>query len=188
MATELKDYIRCYDGLFDEPFCKSVIEAFDKSNPTYLDREQRPSFYEYNISQRFIAKDPLWMGIQTRLGNTLIDAVELYMEDLDLGPDFPANYAFEQHRMKMYQDNDYDQFKDHVDVQNYDSARRFLVSFIYLNTVPSGGETNFPKLDYAVKPECGRIVLFPATWMYRHSGLPPIGDKKYIVGTYLHYV
>ncbi len=188
MATELKDYIRCYEGLIDESFCQSVIEAYGKSDATYIDREQRPSFYEYNISQRYLAKDPLWIPIQEKISKVLIDAVELYMEDLQVLQDFPAKYAFEENRMKMYRPNEYDQFKDHVDVGNYASARRFLVCFIYLNTLDRGGETNFPKLDYAVKPKCGRILLFPSTWQYRHAGLPPVGDNKYIIGSYLHYV
>ena len=188
MATKLKDYIKCYDDLIDERFCESVIDAYGKSDATYIDREQRPSFYEFNISQRYTAKDPLWIPIQERVSKVLIDAVELYMEDLQVLQDFPAKYAFEQHRMKMYRPNEYDQFKDHVDVGNYDSARRFLVCFIYLNTLNRGGETNFPKLDYAVKPICGRILLFPSTWQYRHAGLPPVGDNKYIIGSYLHYV
>ena len=29
MATELKDYIKCYDGLFDQSFCNETIEAFN---------------------------------------------------------------------------------------------------------------------------------------------------------------
>ena len=47
--------------------------------------------------------------------------------------------------MKMYNNNDYDEFKDHVDVGNHDSARRFLVCFLYLNDVAIGGQTEFPK-------------------------------------------
>ena len=43
------------------------------------------------------------------------------------------------------------------------------------------------KLDVAIKPKCGRILLFPANWQYRHSGLPPVSSQKYIVGSYLHY-
>ena len=31
MATKLTDYIKCYDGMFDETFCKSVIQAFNQS-------------------------------------------------------------------------------------------------------------------------------------------------------------
>ena len=180
MVADLKDYIKCYDGLVDADFCNSIIEAFGKSEVSYFDREQRPSFHEFNMSQRFLAKDPLWVPIQEKISKILLDTVELYMDELDLGPDFPVKYAFEQHRMKMYENNNYDQFKDHVDVQNYDSARRFLVCFVYLNSVRRGGETNFPKLGYAVRPECGRILLFPANWQYRHAGLPPKTGRKYI--------
>jgi hypothetical protein len=188
MATELKDYIRCYDGVVDESFCKLIIDAFDSSDFEYFDREQRPSFNELNISKRYLDKDAKWMSIQTKLQNYFIDAIELYMKELDLGPDFPSNYAFEEYRIKMYNANRYDQFKDHVDVGNYNSARRFLVCFLYLNSVAAGGETNFPKISHSITPKCGRMLLFPATWQFRHAGLTPVSDKKYIVGTYLHYV
>ena len=106
---------------------------------------------------------------------------------MDVGPDFPAQYGFEQFRMKMYDNNGKDQFKDHVDVGDHASAKRFLVMFLYLNDVKEGGETNFPNLNVAIKPKCGRILLFPANWQYRHSGLPPVSSQKYIVGSYLHY-
>ncbi|AMO42961.1 2OG-Fe(II) oxygenase [Cyanophage S-RIM50] len=188
MGTELKDFIRVYDGVLEEGFCKTVIESFNSSDFEYFDREQRPSFSELNISKKYLENDKVWMSIQAKLQNSFIDAIELYMKDLDLGPDFPSKYAFEEFRIKMYNNNDYDQFKDHVDVGNYNSARRFLVCFLYLNDVEVGGETNFPKLTYSVSPKCGRILLFPATWQWRHAGLPPLTSKKYIVGTYLHYV
>jgi len=188
MVAELKDYIKCYDGLFEHSFCQSTIDTFNNAEFSYTDREQRPSFNELNVSQRYMAKDPTWSPVQKTLTNTFCDAVDLYMADLDVSNDFPAEYAFEEHRIKMYQNNEYDQFKDHVDVQDYNSARRFLVLFLYLNSVAIGGETNFPRLDLAIEPKCGRILIFPATWQYRHAGLMPVSDKKYIVGSYLHYL
>ena len=188
MVTELKDYIKCYDGLFEHSFCQATIDTFNAAEFSYTDREQRPSFNELNVSKRYVAKDPTWSPVQKTLTNTFCDAVDLYMADLGVSNDFPAEYAFEEHRIKMYQNNEYDQFKDHVDVQDYNSARRFLVLFLYLNSVGLGGETNFPRLDYAVQPKCGRILIFPATWQYRHAGLMPVSDKKYIVGSYLHYL
>jgi hypothetical protein len=188
MATELKDFIRVYDNAVEESFCKEIIEAFNTSDYEYFDREQRPSFNELNISKRYLDKDAKWMSIQTKLQDHFIDAIELYMQELDLSPDFPSKYAFEEYRVKMYNTNGYDQFKDHVDVGNYNSARRFLVCFLYLNDIILGGETNFPKIGHAVEPKCGRILLFPATWQYRHAGLEPKSTSKYIVGSYLHYV
>ena len=188
VGENLLDYVRTYTGLVDESFCEAVINTFHESNSEYIDREQRPSFTELNISQRFLDKDIAWYSIQNTLNDVFVDAVEKYMNDLDLGPDFPARYAFEEHRLKMYQNNNHDQFKSHVDVGDYRSARRFLVCFLYLNDVREGGETNFPKLDHSVAPECGKILVFPATWQWRHAGLPPVSENKYIVGTYLHYV
>ena len=38
-----------------------------------------------------------------------------------------------------------------------------------------------------IQPECGRVVVFPPTWEYPHSGLPPSDCPKYILSTYIHY-
>ena len=105
---------------------------------------------------------------------------------------FPENHGWEQFRMKRYTPCQ-DEFKFHVDVQDYASARRFLVAFYYLNDVEVGGETMFmhtkdsqPKM--VVKPKAGRLIVFPPLWTYPHLGAMPISGAKYIVGTYLHYV
>ena len=189
MVTELKDYIKVYDGVVEEQFCKSIIRTFDLDieNQEYLDEDRRPAFTQLNITQQFLAKNPKWMEIQPKLQKIFIDYVDLYMKELDLGPDFPLRYTFEQYRIKMYNPK-YDEFRDHVDVGDYNSARRFLVCFLYLNTVTNGGETDFPKLSHSITPKCGRLLMFPSTWMYRHAGRKVPSGKKYIVGSYLHYL
>ena len=188
MATKLLDYVKTYDGLVPDDFCQSILEAFGKSDNVYIDREQRPTFTHLNLTQKLKQRDPLWVEKHKELENRFIDAVELYMDELGLGPDFPSKYCFEEFRLKWYKTNNYDQFKTHVDIYDYNSARRFLVVFLYLNDVAEGGETSFDKLNFTVKPKRGSILIFPPTWMYRHAGLPPQSNKKYIVGTYLHYL
>lgn len=189
--TDLRDYIKVYEGLTDLKFCASVIDSFieDKDKyAEYIDSEQRPAFYEFNITRRFLKKDKTWTPIQNQLTKIFNSATDLYMKDLEAEQDFPHKYAYEEHRLKMYQMNRYDQFKDHVDVQDHNSARRFVVMFLYLNTVTSGGETNFPKLNHWVAPRAGNVLVFPANWMYRHSGCLPNSGPKFIVGTYCHYL
>ena len=188
MVTKLTDYIKCYDNLINDDLCQEIIDAYKQSGTTYINREQRPTFHELNISKKYKAEDPLWMKPQKVLTETFIDAVELYMQDLDVAKDFPTKYTFEEYRLKRYESNEYDQFKDHVDVQDYGSARRFVVIFAYLNTVEEGGETNFPRLDFSIQPKQGRILVFPANWQYRHAGLPVRSNDKYIIGSYLHYL
>ncbi len=91
--------------------------------------------------------------------------------------------------MKRYMPNSSDRFDSHVDVTDYNSARRFLVVFIYLNDNFQGGETDFTQLKVKVRPKQGNMVLFPPTWNYLHTAHPVTGNNpKYIVGTLLHYV
>ena len=41
---EVESYVRTYDNVLAPDVCKSIIEAFSKSNSEYIDREQRPAF------------------------------------------------------------------------------------------------------------------------------------------------
>lgn len=186
MAVKLVDYIKTYDNAIDPDVCESIIRSFSLSNSVYLDREQRPSYSHINITQN--KTDPNWKPHQKTLMNVMDTFAEKYITDCQCGPDFPQQYSYEEFRMKCYNNNGHDQFKDHVDVADYDSARRFLVAFIYLNTVKVGGHTAFPLLNHQIEPKCGRILMFPATWQYRHCGRPPVSSKKFIVGSYLHYL
>ena len=89
--------------------------------------------------------------------------------------------------MKKYMPNNIDEFKEHVDVGDYASARRFLVFFLYLDD-NEAGETSFTNYDIKVKPKAGRLLMFPPTWTYLHTGHKPKDKPKYIIGSYLHYV
>jgi hypothetical protein len=56
-----------------------------------------------------------------------------------------------------------------------------VITFIwYLNDVKEGGETVFNGTTF-IKPEMGKLVLFPATWTYPHCGRMPISSNKYII-------
>jgi hypothetical protein len=62
------------------------------------------------------------------------------------------------------------------------SIKSRLLTFIwYLNTVENGGETEFFNGRIKIKPEKGKLLLFPSTWTYNHKGNIPISSDKYIV-------
>jgi hypothetical protein len=195
-ATQLKDLVKVYDGVIDKQFCQNIIDKFeeDKHLQEYHDRDQKPTFTQINITQ-YLAKeaddgnlnDP-WSEHHALIQNATAYAVREYQRDLNIQEEFPEQYALEQIRIKRYLNNGSEQFKEHVDVGDYNSARRFLVFFLYLNDVEVGGETSFPSLDLHIQPKCGSILVFPPLWMYPHEGRLPVSGDKYIVGSYLHYV
>jgi hypothetical protein len=191
MEADLKGFIKVYDGVLDENFCRNAIKKFeeDPAAQENFHNEGRPHFTHLNISLEAEGsrKDPVWQKIHNGLVSGVKLAAEKYMHDLGCSNFWPPNHALEQIRMKRYRVGGEDRFDRHIDVGDHDSARRFLVLFFYLNDVEEGGETVFTELDYSVKPKTGSVLIFPPTWQYPHAGLPPISNNKYIVGTYLHY-
>ena len=61
----------------------------------------------------------------------------------------------------------------------------YLTYIWYLNDVIEGGETEFFG-NYKIKPEVGKLVLFPACWSFPHCGLMPISSNKYIITGWLY--
>jgi len=191
-AKKLTDLIRVYDSAMDLERCDAVIKMFDK-NPDYhesVDRDLRPKFHQMNITsftrdtEDFTSKD---LDTHQFMVNAFTTYAQLYCTDLLVTDEHPAQYALEELRVKKY-DPGTDQFAEHVDVGNHNSARRYLAFFLYLNTPEGGGQTKFPYLDLTIEPVAGRMVVFPPMWMFPHAGLTCQGSAKYILSTYCHYL
>lgn len=60
------------------------------------------------------------------------------------------------------------------------SRTRFGVWMIYLNTVEKGGKTEFSNFEYAVKPEQGTLLIWPASYTHEHRAAPDLEEDKYI--------
>ena len=58
---------------------------------------------------------------------------------------------------------------------------------MYLNDVDVGGETEFPDWNIAVKPEKGKVLLFPCNYLFKHKGNVPISNEKYISTNFINY-
>lgn len=62
---------------------------------------------------------------------------------------------------------------------------RVITYLWYLNTVEEGGETEFWG-THTIKPETGKLLLFPASWTFPHRGKVPISHDKYIITGWLY--
>lgn len=68
----------------------------------------------------------------------------------------------------------------HCEQASIEAARRALVWTIYLNDIEEGGETEFLHQSKRVKPEAGKLSVFPAAFTHLHRGNPPLSQVKYI--------
>ena len=181
----MKKYIKVYDNVLPEEHCKTLIDKFELNEDQHVstDLENHRHFTEININQH---QD--WKNMVDGLYTTLRPYVNKYKEDCDIKEkQWPEKYGWEQIRFKRYLPNNKDEFKEHVDVGDYASARRFLVFFLYLND-NYGGHTSFSEYDTVVQPKTCRLLMYPPTCTYLHTGHKPLKTSMYIIGSYLDYV
>ena len=76
----------------------------------------------------------------------------------------------------------------HCDNVTMDTSRRMLVVILYLNTVESGGETEFLHQSKRVSPVQGTLLIFPAYFTHPHRGNPTLKGSKYIMTSWLEYM
>lgn len=74
----------------------------------------------------------------------------------------------------------------HIDGGSHDFSHRQLVAIWYLNDVTGpGGETEFLFQDIKIKPELGKLILFPPFWTHEHRGVTLESGVKYIATTWV---
>jgi hypothetical protein len=185
-------FVSYWDNVLSKEYCSMLIDKFEKNIEQQQDTvlENHRSFKEINLNQNEGWSDDI---------NKLLDEIQntylqKYMIEHKVDSNtWPTELGFEEFRFKRYMPNDVDEFKFHVDVQDWQSASRFLVCFFYLNDVEEGGETAFQPhrmlpVSEKIKPVTGRLLMFPPLWTHPHAGLKPVSGPKYILGTYLRYI
>lgn len=184
-SVDLRDYIKIFDDVLPPGLASDMIARFEEEKGP----QQPVNFGEADggFTQMQISTLPHWNDFGNILMPIFVKAAQAYAADLGVPPIWPQKPQFEQIRMKRYLPNGRDQFPKHVDAIDIDTARRFLIMFLYLNDVEEGGETGFPDWGIKVQPKADRLLMFPPFWLYPHTGEPPKSGPKYIIGTYLHF-
>lgn len=180
--VRLDDLIRVYDNVLDSKTCKDLIEVFESNEDKQekIDENKKPCFTQLNLT----AISEQHKDLHSKLIQNTFAHRDDYYEFVDKRV-FPEKHSFEQFRIKRYNPGGQERFDTHVDVGDHPSARRFLSFMWYLNDVDEGGETTFESVT--IKPEQGKLLVFPPLWMFPHRGEPPVSNTKYILSTYLHY-
>ena len=188
-------YIKVYDNVIDEESCKMLIEKFEDSHEHFKTVHEEDGDNRISFKQIILVDHKEWESVQNGMLEVFQDYIIHYKVDCKVYDKmWPETYGYEAIRIKRYLDDDYDRFDPHVDVLDYQTSRRFLAFFIYLNDVDKGGETEFLNLykpgtyiPYKVQAKRGRLLMFPPMWQYYHAGLKPISGKKYLLHSYCHY-
>ena len=177
-------YVESYQNNLTKDFCDHVIKKFEK------DSGKVPGISGAGLNIKI--KDSTDLGI-TRgrkkynwdeednifyeaLKSPLRNYIDNYVcpKDLDNSIDI-YDTGYQIQRTTPLQNG----YVWHNDAHVIDNSSRIVTYIWYLNTIDKEGTTEFTD-GTQIKPEQGKLILFPSLWTHVHKGNPPKKINKYI--------
>ena len=199
------EFIYEIPNVLSKETCENLIERFlkdDKREPSSIiggkiDPRVRKSTNLWidpdNESWKGVTYDilKLFMHGLDRYGHYLVDNNYITHKDGSIlfGKElhFEPPFITESKEGEFYEWHIDDKVKNIDDDNNVDVGRRLFSCLIYLTTLEEdqGGCTEF-MCGKKVRPEQGKLLIFPATWTYVHRGAEvKNGGVKYTCGTWV---
>lgn len=193
----MEKYIYIKQRSISQELCKDIIELFENEGDNrYRGYTLGGVHEEIKKSLDFFIeknnKTSKWHKIARLLQKELHKNVFLYMEKLKA--EFSKEYEYYLntglfefgYQMQKYDKNDGKYVFHHDFTNDHEKKIHRVVTFLwYINTVEDGGETEFD-FGLKIKPEVGKLILFPASWTFPHRGNMPISGDKYIITGWLY--
>ena len=165
--------------------CAEIIRRFEDSpGDQYPGRIGQMRDFDDSIKRStdlVVSNKENWKDIDQELFRSLGFAMREFRERYDFfkGPFKDQGYAVQRTDPGEF-------YHWHIDGGSHEFANRQLVALWYLNDVEGpGGETQFQYQNISVKPEAGKLILFPPFWTHLHRGNTLQQGVKYIATTWV---
>ena len=193
---EINDFIGQYPKSVSKGVCETMIDHFEKvkqlpgmgefsgqNNSTI--RNDEAAFFDSITLNNDPGLSPVAENIN-RFNQGLQLCFEKYMSAYALHKTISpiTSKVVKMHKVKPHEG--YHAF--HPEVAGMDSLDRCLVWLCYLNNVEKGGETEFLYQGLKVKPEQGKMIIWPAQWTHTHRGNPIYDGLKYYATGWFNFI
>jgi len=193
-------------NVFSSELCENIINKFendtqnqvkgalgDDGGDRYINEEWK------NSTELNVLTSPGWEIAKTKIQYYLKNAINTYIEhvkgilkdagiDEDGDMDFVLDHSIFPLQLgppsiqKIEKGKHYRWHQDYVP-----GEKQVFTSFVYLNTFETdeGGTTEFVN-GRSIRPEAGKMTIFPTTWPFIHTGRLIKADAKYILVTNIY--
>lgn len=173
-------------GALSKPTCQDIINRFEADiEHQYTGRIGQAGTEQNDVKRSTdlrVSGRKQWQDVDKILLRSLGNALSIIAE---MHPFF-ANNSFKDIGYNLQRTRPGEFYEWHIDSGPGSFSQRQLVAIWYLNTVPGpGGETEFYFQDLIIKPEHGKLVLFPPFWTHLHRGKKLTVGAKYIATTWV---
>lgn len=165
--------------------CENIIKRFEESTDDHYQGRVGQNFTENTDIKKstdmVISGKDKWKDADELFFTSLAKALSAVKKEFDFfsGPFKDIGYAIQRTKPGEF-------FHWHIDSGSHQFSDRQLVAIWYLNNVEGpGGETEFLNQNVKIKPEAGKLILFPPFWTHEHRGVTLQKGIKYIATTWV---
>lgn len=166
-------------------YCAQLIERFE-ANPAEqyegrIGQMQNKNQAVKRSTDLVVSGKPHWQDVDRALFTSLATTLLVFREQYPFfkGPFKDMGYALQRTLPGEF-------YHWHIDGGSHSFSYRQLVAVWYLNDVAGpGGETEFLFQQVKIKPQAGKLILFPPFWTHEHRGVTLMQGVKYIATSWL---
>ena len=175
------------NGALAGDICKEMIRRFEANeDEQYEGRVGQTVLKDRSIKHTtdlVTSGKEHWKDLDRELFRSLSSAIAEFRETF---PFFKGPFKDIGYNLQRYLPGEY--YHWHIDGGSHDFSDRQLVALWYLNDVEGpGGETEFSMQQIKVKPQAGKLVLFPPFWTHEHRAVTLEAGVKYIATTWVAF-
>ena len=184
----INSHIYAVQNALPPALCADMISRFESAaDEQYQGRVGQTVHENLEIKRStdlVLSGKPHWKDVDTALFHSLAQALNVFKQEYA----FFAQGSFKDFGYAIQRTQPGEHFHWHVDSGSHSFSHRQLVAIWYLNDVPGpGGETEFRHYSVKVKPETGKLLLFPPFWTHEHRGVTLEDGVKYIATTWVMF-
>jgi len=185
-------YIYINRNSLSSDICKDIIEIYEKTQnkhrATTIGGLNEDVLRAFQCPIQNITDDE-WPTIHSFLLRELTNNLKTYVKILDsqigdgnIYKHIQDNLIYNEFHINKYERKNEGKYNYHIDryLTKEMDEERYITFIWYLNDVTEGGETEM-KGNVIIKPEMGKLLLFPSTWTYPHCSRPTISNDKYVI-------
>ena len=182
-------FIEEYPGLIPTALCESIIARFESSParaPSLTKVDGVPTAAHIRTGTQLACDTPAWQDVINDITPALHASFKAYAEKYSAVRMLLGSQALSCTAPIIQRTDPGQGFNWHFD-QTAHTLQRVIAGLLYLNTVDDGGATEFHEQAQQIKPETGKIALFPPFWTHLHQGATPARGAKYVMSFYWVY-
>lgn len=190
-------------NVFSPELCQNIINKFENDTTNHVkgaleggDGKRYTNDDWKSSTELNVSTSPGWELADKKIRYYLKNAFTTYVEhikgvlkDAEIDKDGDMDFVLDHTIFPLYfdtssiqkinKDKHYRWHQDYIPGQT-----RVFTSFVYLNTLEpdEGGTTDFIN-GRSIRPEAGKMTIFPSAWPFIHTGRLIKADAKYIMVT-----